>query len=343
MTGTSDATGHALTEWPPLTATTVDRDGLFPADLTPAYPRKSPGLPPVIACDYWPMTDTTGQPETVDPATMTGRSDGRQSGRHVAEQPAADARQGAKEAPVTATVDALQTFNLKEAAEVTGLSVSTMRRRRAELAKLGATVTEDGVWSIPITALEAAGLLDTTRPEESAPAEAPEAPGDAPVSPSLAPEAPEQPEIDSDPLEQLRALEAELAATRERLAEEERQRVEERHRAELAEVRQAAAEQRARAAEVLAEERRQTLEVERRMLTAGPAVYAPSWPTPEAGYQQPRQQSAPQPEEPAEEQPASRPTEPAASEAPTEQPASEQPAASPQAPTRRRWRDWLGL
>lgn len=263
-----------------------------------------------MACHYWQMTDTTEQPDPGNPPVMTGHSDGRD----VPEQPA---------------TNALQTFNLKEAAKLTGLSVSTMRRRRGELAKLGATVTDDGVWSIPITALEAAGLMDATRRKASGepePAEQPPAPEDAPVSPSPAPGIAQDHQAEPDALERLRALEVELRDAREQLAEQERQRVEERHRAELAEVRQAAAEQRARAAEVLAEERRQTLEVERRMLTAGPSVYAPSWPTPD-----PSPAEQPAPPEDAEPEPT-----------PQQEPAAEQPAPAPtdqDAPPRRHWWD----
>jgi len=57
------------------------------------------------------------------------------------------------------------TVGLHEAARITGKSVATVRRRRAELTKLGATSTKDG-WTIPIPALVAVGLLDrVTGPE----------------------------------------------------------------------------------------------------------------------------------------------------------------------------------
>jgi hypothetical protein len=296
-----------------------------------------------MACQYWPMMDTAEQPEPVNPTTITGHPDGHQSGRHVAEQPAVDADQAVEGPPGTAPVTGAQAFNLKEAAELTGLSVSTMRRRRGELAKLGATVTEDGIWSIPITALEAAGLLSTTRPEKTdqpEPSEQPQAPHGAPGSPSPAAGVAQERAADGDALDRLRELEEELRDARERLAKQERQRIHDQHRAELAEVRQAAAEQRARAAEVLAEERRQTLEVERRMLTAGPSVYAPSWPSSAAPPAEPQEQPSPEPEPaPASQQGATRPADTATPERPVQQPAAEQSAAASPAPSRPRWWD----
>lgn len=52
------------------------------------------------------------------------------------------------------------TLGLKEAAVQCGVSVSTMRRHRDELVKLGATVSDQGHWSIPIPALITVGLMD---------------------------------------------------------------------------------------------------------------------------------------------------------------------------------------
>jgi hypothetical protein len=87
-------------------------------------------------------------------------------------------------------------------------------------------------------------------------------------------------------------------AAGERIRELEREALELRHRAELA-------EQRARAAEALAEERGRTLEIERRMLTARPSttptepISAPtSVPEPEAPNSPPPSQ-APEPVPPA--------------------------------------------
>ncbi len=49
-------------------------------------------------------------------------------------------------------------FTMKEAADVAGVSVSTLRRRRAELEGAGATITSAG-WQVPMTALIAVGLI----------------------------------------------------------------------------------------------------------------------------------------------------------------------------------------
>lgn len=58
------------------------------------------------------------------------------------------------------------TLGLKDAAVQCGVSVSTMRRHREELVKLGATVSEQGHWSIPIPALIAVGLMDRRTPPD---------------------------------------------------------------------------------------------------------------------------------------------------------------------------------
>lgn len=49
-------------------------------------------------------------------------------------------------------------FTMREAAEVAGISVSTLRRRRSELMAAGAVIEASG-WQVPITALIAAGLV----------------------------------------------------------------------------------------------------------------------------------------------------------------------------------------
>lgn len=63
-------------------------------------------------------------------------------------------------APADARFGTPPTLGLKEAAVQCGVSVSTMRRHRDELVKLGATVSDQGHWSIPIPALIAVGLMD---------------------------------------------------------------------------------------------------------------------------------------------------------------------------------------
>ena len=49
-------------------------------------------------------------------------------------------------------------FTMREAAQVAGVSVSTLRRRRDDLVAAGAVIDPAG-WQVPITALIAAGLL----------------------------------------------------------------------------------------------------------------------------------------------------------------------------------------
>jgi hypothetical protein len=53
------------------------------------------------------------------------------------------------------------TLGLAEAAKACGVSVSTLRRKRPELAAHGAAQTATG-WRIPVTALIALGLMDRT-------------------------------------------------------------------------------------------------------------------------------------------------------------------------------------
>lgn len=179
-----------------------------------------------------------------------------------------DGNQNQPALPVTPVNDApsVKGFTLKEAAEHTGVSVSTMRRRRPDLLRFGATVTEDGIWHIPITTLEAAGLIQNTRPEK--PDRPPEQSVKASETASHAPLESRDGDALADALKRVRELELEL--------------LEHRHRAELAEVRLAAAEQRAAAAETLAADRAETLRVERRMLMPGPSAYIQQQPSPEA-------------------------------------------------------------
>jgi hypothetical protein len=156
------------------------------------------------------------------------------------------------------------TFTLKRAAEVAGVSPSTLRRHKDLLRQHGAMVTDHG-WKVPMSALIASGLMRRTTP--------PDEPAPTPVIVSAP--------ADHDAGERIREL--------------EREALELRHRAELA-------EQRARAAEALAEERGRTLEIERRMLTAKPSA-APTAPAPEPSSttdsETPTpQQSAPTPEPP---------------------------------------------
>lgn len=49
-------------------------------------------------------------------------------------------------------------FSMKQAAEVAGVSVSTLRRRRGDLVAAGADISPEG-WKVPMTALVACGLI----------------------------------------------------------------------------------------------------------------------------------------------------------------------------------------
>lgn len=126
-------------------------------------------------------------------------------------------------------------LGLAEAAKACGISVSTVRRKRAVLEKLGATATQSG-WRIPIAALVGSGLMPPTTPPPQQPfmqsVMQPQVKGgDTPVA---------------TPLEELETLRSQLAA----------------------------AEQRAAVAEAIAAERERVIEVQAtalRMLEAGKA------------------------------------------------------------------------
>lgn len=100
------------------------------------------------------------------------------------------------------------TLGLAEAAKACGVSPSTIRRRRAELAEYGARQDRPGGgWSIPIAALVRIGLMDAATAPDTPPAQA--------VAPVTAPPA------DSP-------LKAEITRLEKALTEQ-------RHRADLAE------------------------------------------------------------------------------------------------------------
>lgn len=125
-------------------------------------------------------------------------------------------------------------FGMKRAAEIAGISVSTIKRHKSRLEECGAVISPKG-WKVPISALVASGLMKPTTP---------------------APDYPE-PEKGAQNATQGHSEVREL----------ERQVMELKHRAELAEERQRSAEEKARAARELAEALSETLTVERRMLT----------------------------------------------------------------------------
>lgn len=147
-------------------------------------------------------------------------------------------------------------FSMKQAAQVAGISVSTLRRRRTDLIAAGADISPDG-WKVPMTALVACGLIAGEGPEAaSRPA-------------SVAPRPGEGHEVSSEShqLEKLTTQVREL----------EREVSEWRRRAEVAEAR---AEERGRALDAL----RVANETERmalRMLTAGTPTPPPTQPAQE--------------------------------------------------------------
>lgn len=131
-------------------------------------------------------------------------------------------------------------FSMKEAANVAGVSVSTLRRRRQDLIAAGADISADG-WKVPMTALVACGLIVGEGPQR-------EQHGRHQMQPQEAPDMSAQLE---DLTSQVRDLEREVSELRRR-----------------AEVAEARAEERGRALDALQvanEAERMAL----RMLTAG--------------------------------------------------------------------------
>ena len=55
---------------------------------------------------------------------------------------------------------------MRRAAEVAGVSVSTLRRNKELLRTHGAVISADG-WQVPLSALVASGLMRRTTPPES--------------------------------------------------------------------------------------------------------------------------------------------------------------------------------
>lgn len=105
-----------------------------------------------------------------------------------------------------------QVIGLAEAAKVSGVSESTIRRRRAELKELGAVQGPKG-WQIPIPALIQLGLMSSTTAPDTV--TAPETPPVAPLTDAMT----------GNTYQELEALRGALIAAE--------------HRAELAEARAA--------------------------------------------------------------------------------------------------------
>lgn len=106
---------------------------------------------------------------TLPAPTLTTMSNGQTPPETVADQPMAPITPPPAES-VSERLPRPPVLGLAEAARATGLSVSTVRRRKRELVSHGATVSADG-WQIPVAALVALGMLDrsTPPPDDSRP------------------------------------------------------------------------------------------------------------------------------------------------------------------------------
>lgn len=126
-------------------------------------------------------------------------------------------------------------FGMKRAAEVAGVSVSTIRRNKERLRECGAVISPDG-WEVPMSALVASGLMRRQTPPDT-------------------------------PIEEQQDLQG-AASSLEQIRQLEREVLELKHRAELAEERQRSAEQQAQNARELASTTMETLRIERLMLSS---------------------------------------------------------------------------
>ena len=142
-------------------------------------------------------------------------------------------------------------FSMKQAAEVAGISVSTLRRRRDDLVAAGADISPDG-WKVPMTALVACGLIAGEGPQLAERASRPEPRH-------------EDGQRDAEQAQQLEELTAQVRDLEHEVSEWRR-------RAEVAEAR---AEERGRALDALSVAN-ETERMALRMLTAGTSVQAPA-------------------------------------------------------------------
>lgn len=74
-------------------------------------------------------------------------------------------------------------LTLREAASATGLSLSTLPRRRGDLVEHGARVTPSGAWEVPYAALIALGMVPRVTPPDVPHGVRHDGPGDALVTP----------------------------------------------------------------------------------------------------------------------------------------------------------------
>ena len=142
-------------------------------------------------------------------------------------------------------------FSMKQAAEVAGISVSTLRRRRDDLVAAGADISPDG-WKVPMTALVACGLIAGEGPQLAERASRPEPRH-------------EDGQRNAEQAQQLEELTAQVRDLEHEVSEWRR-------RAEVAEAR---AEERGRALDALSVAN-ETERMALRMLTAGTSVQAPA-------------------------------------------------------------------
>jgi hypothetical protein len=161
---------------------------------------------------------------------------------------------------VTTPPAGVPTLGLAEAAKACGVSVSTLRRRRPELAAHGAAQTANG-WRIPVTALIAIGLMGRTTDAHH------ESRHDTPMMPSMTP-------VMMAPVD---ALTGELEALRAKLAD---------------------AEQRAAVAEAVAAERERVIQTQAMALRMLEASKTPAPATTGAGTSTPPEGPATAPPSP---------------------------------------------
>lgn len=83
--------------------------------------------------------------------------------------------------PMNGTAETPADLGLKEASRITGISLSTLRRRRDDLRNAGATQHADGTWSIPVHTLITLGMLDKVGPTAPVSPTPTERPSDTPT------------------------------------------------------------------------------------------------------------------------------------------------------------------
>ena len=108
------------------------------------------------------------------------------------------------------------TLTLREAASATGLSLSTLRRRRGELVEHGARMTPSGAWEVPYAALIALGMVPRVTPPDALCDGRHDVPHDAPANALVTPPAAEVERLAARVRELEHQLELERVINRER-------------------------------------------------------------------------------------------------------------------------------